>query len=64
VRKFKVSVVVDSLAFEAGLLTWSLNWVELTGRRLVAFLLLGEALEGPLVGILGLGALLSHVGIY
>ena len=55
---------MNLLAFKAGLLTWSLNWVELTGRRLVAFLLLGEALEGPLVGILGLGALLSHVGIY
>ena len=57
---------MNLLALQGGLLTWLRDGVFITGRRgLVAFLLLGEALEGPLVRLqgLGLGALLSHVGL-
>ena len=54
---------MNPLALQAGLLTWLRDGVIITrGRGLVAFLLLGEALEGPLVGLHGLSCLLSHVG--
>ena len=53
---------MNLLALQGGLLTWLRDGVFITGRRgLVAFLLLGEALEGPLVGLHGLGCLLSFI---